>query len=224
MTRFLPHPTTRRITAIAGAAVFAGTLALSWSAQTLADQKHGPEFPISIAEARAAFDARFDALDADGDGVISRSEFMDAPAAARHGGWAHHGKRGPGMRLHGRKGGEHTLVADEGGNDERRDAWEAKRAELDAQVFARLDTDGDGQLSEDEFGARELREARREMVQERMFDRLDRDGSGTLSRAELGVWLNRLEAMDADADGTVTREEARAHRQARRGERRGEQD
>jgi Ca2+-binding EF-hand superfamily protein len=51
---------------------------------------------------------------------------------------------------------------------------------------------------------------------ERMFDRLDRNGDGVLSADELPDPIARLEAMDADGDGTVTAEEARAFRQSRK--------
>lgn len=49
---------------------------------------------------------------------------------------------------------------------------------------------------------------------EARFQTLDADRSGGLSREELPDPSRRLEAMDSDGDGTVTREEARAHRQS----------
>jgi len=54
-----------------------------------------------------------------------------------------------------------------------------------------------------------------------MFKRLDKDGDGRLSRAELPTndrAQQRFEAMDADKDGYVTQDEAKAAREARRAE------
>jgi hypothetical protein len=82
----------------------------------------------------------------------------------------------------------------------------------DAELFARLDENDDGALSPDEFGRRELRDAGRALARERLFQRLDADASGGLDRAELPDVAGRLRALDADGDGLVTREEARAGR------------
>ena len=42
-----------------------------------------------------------------------------------------------------------------------------------------------------------------------MFERLDEDGDGSLAPAELGGQVERLESLDADEDGKVTRSEMR---------------
>jgi hypothetical protein len=89
------------------------------------------------------------------------------------------------------------------------------RRQLDQDTFGRLDGDGDGLLSRDEFDAAKLRAAQHAERQERLFARLDADGSGGLAREELPDPTRRLAAMDADGDGMVTRAEARAHREAR---------
>lgn len=97
--------------------------------------------------------------------------------------------------------------------------------------FQAMDADRSGEVSPAEFAAAapELRdrfpgpgfqhpgkhaEHRHAAMQERIFTRLDRDGSGGLSRSEIPDPSRWLEAMDADGDGTVTRAEAREHRQA----------
>lgn len=183
----------RRISALAAAA------GLGLGAITLAHAR-GPEYPISLAEVEQRMEERFQALDTDGNGEISPEEYAAAPARAPHG--FHH-------RLH-RK--DRTDRADHG---KRSASGHAARQDFDAAAFDRLDTDGDGLLSREEFDGRKLRAARRAEMRERLFARLDADGSGGLSRDELPDPSRRLAAMDADGDGIVTRAEARAYRQAR---------
>jgi hypothetical protein len=54
---------------------------------------------------------------------------------------------------------------------------------------------------------------------ERMFERGDRDGNGTISEAEfVENAKSRFGEMDADKDGVVTKDEAKAHNDAKRAE------
>jgi len=185
----------------------AGVLALSVPAISLGHEHRHGHFPINIAEARAAADAAFTAMDADGDGAVSRAEFLAAPSLRDA--WPGHGKWPHGHRKHERGDAEAGAAA--------RERWQERMAAHEAALFERLDVDGDGRLSADEFGVDEIRQAGSEVKRERLFERLDRSGSGTLSREEFGWWVDRLAAMDADGDGVVTREEARAHHKARHG-------
>lgn len=177
---------------IAGAAMAVTTGALAGPGRP------GPDFPISIEAAQERAAARRAEIDSDGDGLISREEFA---AAERLGIGFRHGLRqkGPGAA-----------------DGKRMPRSERRSGGGDQALFETLDSDGDGKLSKDEFDVRAMRDARRQLHRERMFDRLDRNGDGVLGPDELPDPIARLEAMDADGDGTVTAEEARAFRQSRK--------
>ena len=141
-------------------------------------------FPIDLGELRAKAEERFNAADADGDGSVSAEEFANAdlrgvPRGRRDGGRRH-------------------------GDAEGRPAREWARAGQEG-VFDAADADANGQLSEEEFNA--VPAAVRSQRQQRLFERLDADASGGLSLAEFPSRLKRLEMLDANADGTVSRDE-----------------
>lgn len=87
-------------------------------------------------------------------------------------------------------------------------------------VFAAMDGDDDGDLTEDEYMSvrmgpgRGLNEARQKAMQERKkirFAEMDRDKSGKVSKAEfMAAGKARFEAADTDKDGRVTPWEFRA--------------
>ena len=87
--------------------------------------------PVSIAEAEARSAERFAAIDADGDERISSAEFDDADL-----------RRGASKR-----GGHHRGKPRRDGNGGKPD-----KAAMKEKLFARLDADEDGFLSQAEFG------------------------------------------------------------------------
>ncbi len=224
MNRFESQPKPRAAGAIRSLSLLAGAMTLSVAALAAAagakpaatgpgpaDAERDPHFPISIAEAKQRAEARFQALDTDHSGTISPEELAAARMPhwmPRHGGRHDHGHRPMG---HGDAPPPPTA--------EQRDAWREKHQErmqaLDDQVFKQLDANGDGEIGKAEFSTGKLRDARRQAMRAQLFARLDTDGNGDLSPDELPDVTRRLEAMDADHDGTVTREEARAYHRSR---------
>jgi Ca2+-binding EF-hand superfamily protein len=177
------------------------------------------QFPIDLSLLEERATALFDHVDAAGDGVITRAEFVSAEILRD--------AMGPGLR------GEHvgpqagpsrlgtprqqrsgSRPGDAERQARRQEMLEARRAQWQAEVFAAADTDGDGQLSQEEFAR--LPEVRRELARTQMFERLDANSDGVLDRDEFPRWWAELRAMDRDGDGLVTFAEMREHRSAMR--------
>lgn len=109
---------------------------------------------------------------------------------------------------------------------------EARSDRRGERAFEAIDTDSDGSISRAEFDAHHAdraggeRRGRRNAMRrgnrgERMLSRADADSDGRLTFAEMSTGaLERFDRSDADRDGTVTPEERRAAREARRAERR----
>jgi Ca2+-binding EF-hand superfamily protein len=159
---------------------------------------------LTRAELDAGRDAMFARLDGDNNGALTREELHAERGERGHrGGRGHHG------------GGMHMLTSADANNDGNitRDEFLARPIEH----FDRLDANDDGVISADERPQRGERGGER---RERRADRPnpDANGDGSFSRAEFSAMgAGMFEHLDANDDGRVTREEARAARGHRRG-------
>ncbi|HEY8460235.1 MAG TPA: hypothetical protein VIM99_07640 [Blastocatellia bacterium] len=84
-----------------------------------------------------------------------------------------------------------------------RDEWKGK-----PEVFARIDKDGDGSPTREEFGDAARRQAGR-------LKQMDANNDGKISRDEWKGAPKRFDRLDADGDGAITKEELRGARQNR---------
>lgn len=161
------------------------------------------------AVTRAEFDqargAMFTRMDADHDGQLERGEH-------RHGRGMHDGA---GHRM---GGAGRQMSAADANNDGAisRDEFLARPLEM----FARLDANSDGSISAEEQTAarahhqemRGERTERRERRREHMRE-ADADHDRQLSAQEFATLGDRMfERLDANRDGSITRQEAEAHR------------
>ncbi len=86
--------------------------------------------------------------------------------------------------------------------------------------LAKFDSDGDGQLTLEEYQALWLDAMHERMVD--AFQRLDDDGDAMVTREEFAEPFARLvQRLDSDADGTVTEDEMRAKSEQARGRHHG---
>jgi Ca2+-binding EF-hand superfamily protein len=190
----------------------------------------GSKDPVSIVEMKQRTAERFKALDANGDGSVTKAEMDSA-----RGKWA--GKRGEHAghargELFGRadtdkngivtraefdaaiaqhaahrEGGRHAMMSD------------ADREARAGEMFKRLDADGNGSVSKAEAEAAQARfqqrgEARDERRDDR-FAKLDSDGNGAVSLAEFNARdAERIDRLDANHDGQITPDELAAGRAA----------
>ncbi len=184
------------------------TILLAVSAGTAAAAPSGAEdrFPISIDAAETRLQERLAALDTDGSETISLSEYEQADTPLTH-------RRKPMQRRH---RGEGRARHDGARHVQHAERMQAHREAMQAEVFAIMDSDGDGAISESEHAAADRREVRSLAMKRTMFKRLDEDADGLLQFSELSARLDKLRAADSDGDGQVTREEMRAHRLERR--------
>ncbi len=178
--------------------------------------------------------ARHAKIDANGDGVIDRSEAAKAPRLAENFDKLDANKDG---RLsaderpqrggrHGGKGGRNGGMAKLDTNgDGAIDRAEAAKAPRLAERFDQLDKNKDGRIGADERPQHGGRRGGREdgpggRGGERMVQ-LDKNGDGRFSREELAGHeraLQNFTAIDGNKDGFLTREEMKTYHQAHRGE------
>lgn len=196
--------------------------------------RHDLAVSIDIESLRAAGDASFAALDADGDGMITETEF-GASQDHRGMGFAHHGDgflfvQGdgaeveipdveiPDIDVEVLAGEEHLVVAHDGQRIVRMFVGRD-----DETAFGEMDADGDGMLSLEEYENRPERmpiprqeiEIEIEDSARAAFQGFDANDDGVITRDEWPSPENRLAALDTDGDGTISFSELAGERHRR---------
>lgn len=177
-----------------------GITTITLGASSVLARPHGGPFSgggdITIADVEARHAQRMTAADTDGNGTISRAEFLAARPEGREGPGGPRGFRGrhggPGM-----KGPHHADI---------------DPAAMEEAVFGKLDADKSGAIERGEFNHEALGAAHHAAMRETMFEKLDANADGMLSGEELPNPVEHLKKLDTNADGIVTRDERRAGR------------
>jgi Ca2+-binding EF-hand superfamily protein len=164
--------------------------------QTQPCDRHGDGMDLNKIKERGA--KAFVKIDANGDGKITKVEFLAAEPGAGRG--MDHGPGPWGMK------GMHRGMGH--GMGPKGDMTDAERQAFDADLFKRLDTDGNGQLSQAEFA--KAHETVHTLMKEHAFARFDSNKDGVLTKDEFPPFPKRMAAMDANGDGKVTPEEMQA--------------
>ena len=178
--------------------------------------------------AQAGPGAMFDRLDANGDGVLSREEFMAMPARGPGPG---QGRMGPGMMGGGRESGAGpggvggTGVPPMFGHIDQDGSGAISRDELvrfQEGVFHAMDADSDGALTEEEFMAVRMgpgtaavapgrNQTARQAAKQARFAELDQNGDGRVDLTEFTTGGDHaFAAMDGNGDGAIDVAEFRA--------------
>ena len=162
-------------------------------------------FPISIANVAARTNAKFTGADSNMDGLLSSEEFaqlrLERPGAK---------SRGPVEKRNG-KGGK-------GGPINRQRAAEQKqiRAAAAKEMFKLLDTNADGVIDADEYTRADRRKLRHQAHKRAVFAQHDVNNDGFLAPSEMPNPVVRLQRLDTNGDGQVSKREMRKGMYAQR--------
>jgi Ca2+-binding EF-hand superfamily protein len=175
-----------------------------------------PVVTTAEAQSRPVSRMRFEAMDRNGDGVISRNEWNGSPRSFENHDWNGDGRlSGEEVRIGAQRGG--TEVADHNPNvRERNLAWTqagfnnldhnrdgrltANEWHYDLETFRRVDRNRDDALNLSEFLGENWDDDRLDS-----FDDLDFNNNGRVERAEWHGGLNEFRALDRNNDGVLSR-------------------
>ena len=180
------------------------------------------------AFAQGSEGGRMAKLDANGDGVIDRSEAAKVPKFAEHFDKMDANKDGritaeerPQRGMRDGKGGRGDRMAQLDANkDGVIDRSEAAKVPKFAEHFDKMDANKDGRITAEERPQRGMRDGKGGRG-DRMAQ-LDTNKDGRFSREELAGKdrvLQNFAAIDSNNDGALSREEMQAHHKAHRGQR-----
>ena len=170
-----------------------------------AAEERQDRFPISIADAEAHTNTKFTGADSNMDGLLSSEEFaqlrLEQPGAK---------SRGRLEKRHGNAG--------KGGPINRQRAAEQKqiRAAAAKEMFKLLDTNADGVIDADEYTRADSRKLRHQAHKRAAFAQHDVNNDGFLAPSEMPSPVVRLQRLDTNGDGQVSKREMRKGMYAQR--------
>ena len=170
-----------------------------------AAEERQDRFPISIADAEAHTNAKFTGADSNMDGLLSSDEFaqlrLERPGAK---------SRSPLEKRNGKAG--------KGGPLNRQRAAEQKqiRAAAAKEMFKLLDTNADGVIDADEYTRADSRKLRHQAHKKAAFAQHDVNNDGFLAPSEMPSPVVRLQRLDTNGDGQVSKREMRKGMYAQR--------
>ena len=162
-------------------------------------------FPISIANVEARTNAKFTGADSNMDGLLSSEEFAQLRLEQ------------PGAKSRGRLE-KHNGNAGKGGPINRQRAAEQKqiRAAAAKEMFKLLDTNADGVIDADEYTRADSRKLRHQAHKRAAFAQHDVNNDGFLAPSEMPSPVVRLQRLDTNGDGQVSKREMRKGMYAQR--------
>ncbi|MAD07662.1 MAG: hypothetical protein CMP86_09640 [Gammaproteobacteria bacterium] len=161
--------------------------------------------PISIADVEARTNAKFTGADSNMDGLLSSEEFaqlrLERPGAK---------SRGPLEKRNGKAGKRGPI------NRQRAAEQKQIRAAAAKEMFRLLDTNADGVIDADEYTRADSRKLRHQAHKRVAFAQLDVNNDGFLAPSEMPSPVLRLQRLDTDGDGQVSKREMRKGMRAQR--------
>lgn len=154
---------------------------------------------VTMDEFKQAAAERFQKMDADGNGKVTREEFSSYLKEKR--------KKRSEARFQ-------KIDIDQSGNVSLEEYLDYKRKRAESK-FQRLDTDGDGVISSDEYkNKKRYGKWSRKHGKGGIFAKLDKNSNGEITQEEsLQAWSQWFAKIDGNGDKVVTADEVREYRE-----------
>jgi Ca2+-binding EF-hand superfamily protein len=199
--------------------MFSRTLVLTSSAVALLGLGLASSPVVTTLDAQAVARIRFQEMDRNNDGVVTRQEWNGSARSFETHDWNNDGRlSGDEVRIGGRRAAEWDSVDHAPNRYERNVSWTragftaldhnrdnrltSNEWHFDTETFRRVDRNGDSAINLSEFLGEGVDDDRGDN-----FDDLDFNNNGRVERAEWHGGLNEFRALDRNGDGVLNRSE-----------------